>query len=799
MGDPAARWRREKYTPDIQVHYEFASNYGSPQKFVNVKPFGELVDVRDAIAKATGRACDPKILKWESDRSIIWSKTFSMKQYPTGRLILAENQPASVDLKVKYNFPGASTEPLSERVQVSLDTTIGEVMDQLSHGCSEHGACGAKLGDDILDPDERFTDHYSGTELLEISELVKLDLKVLATAPLGRTITQFHPELELRELLVWDLKTALWNAKILCDRDPPLVQLFFRDDGSSFPDTTPVRKCAAGKPMILYAFVGNADDTLWVDSDVEGILGFPASDLPDPEGDNEFMGLCRYLRARGFGSDALIPRFEAEGVRYQPFVRSLKGLISGRAVSSRDLLIIREVLRIIVNEGTDRNIAECLRGVGNHLFNAILRTEGISGTPLDPAEEETATLRGALTIGKGGRLFRPDAIREGINEVERPMDFSHLRQVTILLIDQSGTMCSVVPDIPIPLADRKTCLAGELANAFIGSLQKYQTQAFFGVLSFPDGKGTWQLLPKKIDSISAKGIGDVCAAIDAAAKMLEKLTGASEMRKRILLIADGEDAPLQRLATCQQLVANRIRLDCCLLPSRREKEELRRLIPLCHLTNGKIFVANAPVDNILKLISREAFVDLELAEAPGPPPEEGRELIEDDLEEYENDDFDTDVAMQYDYKRVLRDEITPTHSGTYRNARIAMEFRECWENYHVFTDHDRSDIWRLFVRTKASEPGPFWDLLITFPDHYPWRPPAFRFLTMPDKLYSEMDGRVDLRDYTPATKVVELIQRVGELPLGHCDGQEQERKPLVRIWQIKRLNWNNPRPCRYIP
>jgi hypothetical protein len=105
---------------------------------------------------------------------------------------------------------------------------------------------------------------------------------------------------------------------------------------------------------------------------------------------------------------------------------------------------------------------------------------------------------------------------------------------------------------------------------------------------------------------------------------------------------------------------------------------------------------------------------------------------------------------------------------TWREKRIREEIAAC-RGLYVFHVRGRKDVWRLFLRIPGMEckdmEGVLWDIVIVFPEHYPWRPPVFRFLAAPDTGHEGRMGRIKIHMYDVGTSLRELIRKIEEMQL----------------------------------
>jgi ubiquitin-protein ligase len=363
-----------------------------------------------------------------------------------------------------------------------------------------------------------------------------------------------------------------------------------------------------------------------------------------------------------------------------------------------------------------------------------------------------------------------------------------MKQVTVLLIDTSGTMTSVVPE----LRQRKLTAALDLVEQFWRAVETYRPESLFGLGTFPsDGKilfGRSKLTPRS--ELKARGRASLWPKISSAIDAILAIPNSQLLvKRRILVITDGEDASAaERLEVCNKLAKNSIVLDAIILPSGTgnsaepfEHSLKKSIFPLCELTSGCAIVASSLE---FPLFQREDFVDLSLrgTDPRQDPPIDPRDLrVPDSFKVYGLPPFDINVKLQANLPR--------PEQATFRDERIALEFRNARDaGFHVYAvDGNTEGAWRAFVPGREG----LWHLSVTFPGDYPFVPPVLRVAAKLDGDWVGSRGRVTNLPgykYTPGMRVSSILTKVQQQLANAPKGD------LADIECMRRLHRQNPWP-----
>jgi ubiquitin-protein ligase len=457
------------------------------------------------------------------------------------------------------------------------------------------------------------------------------------------------------------------------------------------------------------------------------------------------------------------------------------------------------------------------------------RLEDPSGGPFDPLPMSALLNRTTMTVfvdppvtklllaqSRGVSLvldrFEPRKEVIGIPRIP-PREFVVRRgidQLTVVVIDASGTMVTLVPS----MLERKLRVAAELATAFFEAAARDRPPAIYGFATFPDG-GELELglhLPE-VPDLEARGRASIWRALADVSQSISQIPDAEELKKRIVLITDGEDeVSNERVQVCNFLLARNIVLDAIILANycketRDEEEEsfLRSVCPLCNLTGGVAFLPETKQD-ALDWISREELVNLDLRriERLRDPPALDRDFR---LAETWRLPFGRMLPQPpFHQNDVLHPELPEPRDD--RERRIAKEFRRCRQSIQAFGFDGRVDHWRVFIHARAA----VWDLAVTFPADYPHDRPDFRFLALP-----HAPGVVSARGlvlsvpaferYHPAMPVAVIIADIqdaiasggdlwepDELKKALNDNNQDVALPIPEIAYIRLLAPQNPEP-----
>jgi ubiquitin-protein ligase len=601
--------------------------------------------------------------------------------------------------------------------------------------------------------------------------------------------------------------------------------LYFDANGQALPSDAVVARLREPPAFLLgYAGPMSLPATVFAEDSLN-LVSVPRSRFPDPEGCFEaYLVLLRRLRGRGRLGDrlrAVIP--------FAPFHAAFARLSSGMLFTGTDAIVIRETFRSCIAQWASEDLGRALTRLGCLLSNLVRLAEPAASVtalfapswgPFDPVPLEIALIRPTvsvveheghywLTLGQS-RLFDPVGLvdsaapaltRKAAADVAFPLC---TKQLTVVLVDVSGTMATVVPQLGI----RKLHAAQQCFDRFWDTALHFRTDAVFGAGFFPSNNDAATVLfsaaPFALQPrFRARGRGSIWSALNATLREIREIRDIKRLKKkRILLITDGEvQINEARFDIANKLVRDAVFLDAIIFETAHrgttdpvELEARGSIVPLCHLTGGRAYLPNS-IDEALSLCQREEFVDLSfrrkalLRRAPLTPEQMQLYFLPPQLEF--NGQY-PEYPLFGQPQKVFLELGTP--GSSFREARIAEEFTVAREaGFHVYgTARKRgeaeSDIWQAFVNGPPVDGEPvLWNLLVTFPGDYPYAPPVFRFLVIPPLIDVATNGRVFLREfnrYVPGVRVAELLKAIERLPVDRT----ARPKEVNREKWLKRLS-----------
>jgi hypothetical protein len=134
-------------------------------------------------------------------------------------------------------------------------------------------------------------------------------------------------------------------------------------------------------------------------------------------------------------------------------------------------------------------------------------------------------------------------------------------------------MVTLVPS----MLERKLTVAVELASAFFEVAARDRPPAIYGLATFPDGADLeLGLHVPEVPNLEARGRASIWRALANVSDSISQIPNAGELKKRILLITDGEDEVSNvRLEVCNFLLNRGIVLDAIILANAREQTATR--------------------------------------------------------------------------------------------------------------------------------------------------------------------------------------------------------------------------------
>ena len=300
-------------------------------------------------------------------------------------------------------------------------------------------------------------------------------------------------------------------------------------------------------------------------------------------------------------------------------------------------------------------------------------------------------------------------------------------------------------------------------------------------------------------------------------------------QSRILFISDGEDihSTVTVEEVVKKLIKNNIIVDSIILNTYgKEVKRLKLLSAVCHATGGISFKvesdkftnlnsqnANYVPSGVKKAFSffeKTAFLNIKerrlyskelIPSNPKSRPsrlKDKPELITEqfmiEAQKYAN--FDSDVqsidnailenAIRFETPRHVLSMNKKVESYSNRQRRILHELffaakansqltQQDNQDMKIYTIKGRCDKWSVFLKGSAESPyeNKWWQLLVTFPENYPFSPPAFKFISIPYHINVSTDGHVCLNNtglgYRPTMRVVEILHEIKDIFLKPCE------------------------------
>jgi ubiquitin-protein ligase len=672
---------------------------------------------------------------------------------------------------------------------------------------------------------------------------------------------EFEPRAQTLDAFFSALEVVV-RANRCFTRAVPVSFLFFSDTGFRIPGGAMANALGGRNPRYVLGYAGRAvsDDVAW-----------PRGKLPAREtkgnlfGDSPGLLDCylAYLRLDGPESRALV-RALTRFIDFPPFFVSLHRVVKGADVTEADIVVIRECLRCYIAWQLGKPLQDCLASIGI-VFSNLLRevraldrpsdwpvgddgawkAVGVAGGcrrlpanvdkpsrgPFDPVPQYALSGRTTLTV-----VAHPDTalllgrhpetghsvLWKGYRVVDddRPLPNARIwdlivppeiTQVTVILVDCSGTMTSVTP----ALKTRKIKAAESFVRKFWEAAHQYRPAAIFGFGHFPANDFAIDftfLPPAEGPKLTASGHGSIWQALLDTANELERIPGNT--MRRIILITDGEDEISDaRLDVCNRLLQLNIVLDAIVLANRDvqtklealEEQFLHSVCPICSLTGGAAF---CPKTQDPEFLYSESFVDMSLRRIEKKL-NNNADILDFNIIALWEPRFANQPIFKRPFEQNQGLQLAVSDPRTARETRIADEFRICREakgqDYYF---EKKIDHWRVFMRIpgaqKIGNDDPLWDLAVTFPAEYPHALPLFRFITVPKNLnvVSEF-GLINTSRvraiYHPAMTVVSLLREVVGGLAGRARyraGWDSEGEPKVipDIHCIRLLSSGNPRP-----
>jgi hypothetical protein len=580
-------------------------------------------------------------------------------------------------------------------------------------------------------------------------------------------------------------------------RTHPLKVIAFAPGGTPWTTETLHRQFSPGRRMVLYtaAFL----------DDFASVVPVP-KDLTQAMNASEDMFGCyiEYLKRNGKERCDVLKAL-GNVIPFPPFACTLKRILENRGNKS-DLNFVRETLRTYMRQWVpESSWHAAFEKLGYVLSNLARscdgwpelpiddqgawmpdRTDGPEfkfrdapldlaaayGAPMEPVSRLNLRPRTGNFIVTGRRTSLVtsdnDSLTVSVSGTgdERPFkiplwsqppaDQGVIDQVDVVLLDESGTMGTVSPQ----LRKRKVDAAFEYAVAFFAGVAMFSPCSLYGYSPFAEQiQLKWGFHCPCLTRPDPGGAStEILAVLRLVAEQIGGLHLRHGVRKRVLVITDGDDFHAfdasEQSAVCQLLGQKDIVVDMILIgnaiddeaKSEFESKALNFLSPLCYSTGGLMFHPSNEDESkhITKCLTSEAFTNLRVRMLPiAPRILNGAAVAE--LQKLQKElrvftkDIPTDIPFKQSDARVEIDETFAVNDGIgsrYRRERIAAEVLECKRSGHsIWAIKDKVGHFRVLIGAPLeAHDDKFlvnWDLVVSFPPDYPYGNPVFRFLSVP--------------------------------------------------------------------
>jgi ubiquitin-protein ligase len=711
--------------------------------------------------------------------------------------------PRMLDVKFVYE-----TKPKAksgwERVKLTDTMVFAELIELGPPGLPRQNIDRIEINDIAVSLDARFIDYVTdlsqpvrSLRLFPAGVPVTFDVVMVTANGFLRRKLEFPPSASFQDVVDSDVRRDL-VARIRERTKFEVMQGCFWIHVFD-AEGRPVQKLRTVSQRLLYviAFIAqvSADSVI---ADVGNLYAenFPAS--ASVFAGPWVMELCAwlaYVARRGYKSQALLRQF-GRYIPFVPFLLSFAKLAAGEKVTQLDVAIIMDTLASFLTCAQPGvNSRDMFTAFGYVFSNLIAGDIG----PELPIRREDWTWEGrnwtcdevipALTTPTGGvfdpvplsdsgnlttmRIIRRDSRRaylfiakddRGYSCVYAPQQATsawELRQITelptnldafdqaiVVLIDDSGSMRSVAPT----MQKRKIDAAIDLAQAFFRAADHYGPPAVYGVATFSGARDVKlaAAIPV-IQPMQGHGKTLLWKAISAIVGVFAANKNLARMRKRILVLTDGEDVTHDdQIAVCRSVLSENVVIDAILLETSGDALDAKliaAILPFAFHSGGCCFYPRS-TEEAVRFIQKEEFVDTSLRKV-----ERRSSAVP-----IENAEFESvlkwlafsqkvPVALRWSHSATLltfeRTVFEHADAKSCRVRRILDEMQICVENGFIVYSHEKSiGEWRVFLPRDLNGRRVYWDLLVQFRHDYPYSPPVFRFLSIPPLANVSPIGRV---------------------------------------------------------
>jgi hypothetical protein len=315
------------------------------------------------------------------------------------------------------------------------------------------------------------------------------------------------------------------------------------------------------------------------------------------------------------------------------------------------------------------------------------------------------------------------------------------------------------------LKKRKDTVAREFAEAMKTAFNQFQPEALVGIATLTANPQpptiTWGIgfcppWPK----VEPTGRTDIWGGVKDVAARIRKI--APHVPARIVLLTDGEDERFRQLTVCQDLQAKKIVVDTVFFSGSETPSTVNGIAAISFATLGIfLFPMKENVEELRKLVSGEAFIDLTLRDLP---PSQDWIFDRDAFglaDRTSTFDRMEDLPPALVSEKLKLFESTPTgYVSQYRERRIGKELKICQIlGQKVAPCEANSGEWKVVIEARDKF---WWGLSVLFPWNYPYRRPVFRVEAY--KCASLSLGRVPddwLGEFKINERVYVLLKRIG--------------------------------------
>jgi hypothetical protein len=674
--------------------------------------------------------------------------------------------PRMVDVKFIYE-----TKPKAksgwERIKLTDTMVFSELIELGPPGVPRHNIDRIEIDDVAIALDARFIDYVTdmsqpvrSLRLFPAGVAATFAVVMVTADGFVRRKLDFAPSASVQDVVDSELRADL-IARIRERTNFDVMRERFRIhvfDAKGLP--VGVLRTVSERRLYVIAFVAEVSaESEIVDVGNPNADNFPASaSVFAGPWVMEFCAYLAYFARRGYKSQALLRQF-GRYVPFVPFLLSFAKLAAGERVTQLDVAIILDtVASFLACAQPGLGFRDAFTGLGYIFSNMIAGDIG----PELPIRRDDWTWEGRnwtfdeeipqLAIPTGGvfapvllldsgnlttmRIVRRDSRRaylfvtkgstgyswvyapqQGTSAWELrqitdlPTNLDPFDQATVVLIDDSGSMRSVAPT----MQKRKIDAAVDIAQLFFRTADYYRPTSVYGVATF-SGAGDVKLAAAipVIQPMQGHGKTLLWKAISAVVAALAANKNLARMRKRILVLTDGEDVTQDdQIAVCRSVLSENVVIDAILLETSSDALDSKlvaAILPFAFHSGCCCFYPRS-TEEALRVIQKEEFVDLSLRKVErrlSALPIEKAEFAS--VLKWLTFSQKVPVALPWSHTATLlsfeRTVFEHADAKSCQVRRILDEMHICVENGFIVYSHEKSiGEWRVFLPL-ASMDGP---------------------------------------------------------------------------------------------